>query len=819
MSGGLRGRAKTRWRYLAQESVLILSLGYALLLGGTFNGLVLFRLNLINAIFVAAVGGLWLGWRLWRRRPLPRTPLDYPLLALLAAYFLATAFSIDPRRSIRFTLQMVLYALIFYLLVDLLRSGWPAELFVKTLFVLSGFILFFGIYELVGWCSDWLSIAGRMSPIPPIFPRIRGFLGHSNFVAAFLNLLLPLAIVRGTRQGVRILPGLWALIALVLIFFTSSRGGWLGTAAALGSLGLLWFLDHLALAGRAWGWLRRHPWWLAALMVALLLLALALGALLVRQAQHPSHGGGYSSRQWIWSAAWQAFRDDPLTGGGPFTFGSMMTRLYSIPPLMLLAHAHNYVFNTAAETGLPGLVALLWLMVSLVCASLRRWRAVPHGQRLALSGLVAALVGCAVHSLFETPQTMPTICIVIALELALLVADERPSARLSRSIGSAALLVAWLVVTLGSFWALRAYAPFTRGVLAANLGEWEASTIELERASDLDPSNAFFHLQAGYAYGRLALDEGDQQALRQALAHYETGVALEPDFCTNWANLGVLRWAAGDEAGAIEALKRAVVLSPDEPAFQLTLGRLYEETGRGAHARAMYEAALESRSFWAHSYFFRATSFRGELRDEWLALHPRALLPPEPELAAGWEALADGKPGEAQVHFERALSLNQSAAYRGLGLAYLAQGEFTLAEWALHTARFTPSTSPWNSSFIGMALGQLAVARGDCAEAIVEYERALGELRQTTSFGPGGMGTSDYGWYIFNHESIMSDLLPGVEYIRFTDSAVQAMLELGACYEVLGDTEAAARVYIDVLEADPDSETAREQLTELGKMP
>lgn len=431
--------------------MLILFLGYALLLGGTFNGLVLYRLNLINALLVAAGGALWLGWRLWRRCPLPRTYLDYPLLVLLAAYFLATVFSIDPRRSIGFTLQMVLYVLVFYLLVDLRRSGWPAELFVKVLLVLGGFILFFGVWELARWYIEWLSIGGWANPTPPATLRVRAFLGHPNFVAAFLNLLLPLAIARALQQGwgTRILLGMWSLIALVLIFFTSSRGGWFGTAAALGSLGLFWVLDNRSSVNRAWNWLRRHPWWSAAMAVTLLLLTLPLGMLIVRQAQHPSHGGWFGSRQWIWSAAWQALRDDPLTGSGPFTFGSLMTRLYSIPPQMLLAHAHNYVFNTAAETGLPGLAALIWLAVLLIRVTLRRWRALSPEHRITLSGLATALVGCTVHSLFETPQTMPTICIVIAVVLALLVAEERPAARLPRGIGNAALLIAWLVVTLG----------------------------------------------------------------------------------------------------------------------------------------------------------------------------------------------------------------------------------------------------------------------------------------------------------------------------------------------------------------------------------
>ena len=818
---GPRGTTEVRWGYLAQEAVLILLLGYVLLLGGTFNGLVYYRLNLINALLIAAVGLLWLGWRLWQRRPLPRTRLDYPLVALVASHFLATAFSIDPRRSIGFTLRMTLYVLIFYLLVDLLRSGWPAELFVKVVLILSGFVLFFGVWELVRWYRDWVSIAGWTDPIPPATPRVHAFLGHPNFVAAFLNLLLPLALVRALRPGwgARALLAAWTAIALVLIFFTSSRGGWLGTVAALGSLGVLWFLDHRSSVGRAWDWLRHRPWRLAILAVMLLLLAFTLGQLVMRQLQHPSHGPGFASRAWIWSAAWQALRDDPLTGIGPFTFGSLMMRIYSIPPAMLLANAHSYTFSTAAETGLPGLAALIWLAASLVYLSLRHWRTLPPGQRLEASGYIAALAGCAVHSAFDVPQTMPTICVVIAMVMALLAAADRPVARLSLNAGNAVLLATWLVITLGGFWALRAYAPFSRGVLAANLGEWEAATVHLDRAADLDPSNAFFHLQAGYAHGRFALEARDQSALRLALAHYETGVASEPDFCTNWANLGVLRWAAGDKLGAVEALERAVALAPGEPAFRVTLGRLYEATGREADARTTYSEALNYRPFWAHAYFFRATPFRARLRGEWLEQRDRTSNPAGAGLAAGWEALAAGDPVGAEAHFERALGLNAVDAYRGLGLAYVAQGEFALAEQALRTARFLPSSSPWDGGRIGMALGQLAIAKGDCPQAIAEYDLALDRLRRVTTFGPGRMGTSEYGWYIFSRESIMPDLLPGVEYIQFTDDAVEALLVVGACYEDLGNVEAAMEIYGEALQAAPDCDAARERLIGLGVSP
>jgi len=811
---------RARLRYLGQESALIPLLGYALLLGGTFNGLVLYRLNLINAVLIAALGALWIGWRLRRRIPLPRTRLDRPLAALLAAYFLATPFSIDPRRSIVFTLQMVLYTLIFYLLVDLLRNGWPAGLFIKVLLILSGLVLFFGVWELARWLTGWWAIGGWADPIPPATTRVRAFLGHPNFVAAFLNLLLPMAIVRAVRggRGTRLLLGLWVALALVLIFFTSSRGGWLGTAAALGTLGLLAFLNRQATIARAWNGLRQRPLALLALSVAGLLLVLVLGVPVMRQMQHPSHGKGFGSREWIWSAAWHALRSDPLTGQGPFTFGSLMTRRYSIPPQMLLAHAHNYLLNTAAETGLPGLLALLWVAGMLALLAVQRWRNAPRQQRLEISGAIAALAGCAVHSLFETPQTMPTICLVIAVPLALLAAGDRPAPGLPQRAGNVALALGWLLVSLASWWSLRAYAPFHRGVLAANLGRWGEATVALDRAARLDPANAFFHLQAGYAHGQRALAEGEAGELEPALAHYEWGVALEPDFSTNWANLGPLRWAAGDQEGAIEALERAVALAPKEPAFRLTLGRLYEAAGRDEEARAAYGAVLNARPFWAHTHFFRATPLRDEVCSTWRearAAQPRS----DSDLALGWQALAAGDAAQAEAHFQKATLTGDAEAYRGLGLTYLAQGRFDRAERALRTARFIPSSNPWDSSRASIALGQLFVAQGDCTQAVGEIERGLDELRQTTSFGPGRMGTSDYGWYIFNRESIMGDLLPGVNYLRFTDSDVEALLELGACYETLGRVGDAQRVYAETLEAAPDCAAARERLQALRDAP
>lgn len=83
--------------YLFRETILIILLGYFLLIGGTLNGLVQFRLNVISSALIAIIAAAWMGCRLYRREHLPRTGLGLPIIAFLVAQLIATALSADPR--------------------------------------------------------------------------------------------------------------------------------------------------------------------------------------------------------------------------------------------------------------------------------------------------------------------------------------------------------------------------------------------------------------------------------------------------------------------------------------------------------------------------------------------------------------------------------------------------------------------------------------------------------------------------------------------------------------------------------------------------
>ena len=827
--------------YLLRETILIILLGYFLLIGGTLNGLVQFRLNVISTTLITVIIATWLGYRLYCGGRLPRTGLSVPIIAFLGAQLIATALSSDPRRSLGNTWLIAFYALAFYLLVDLLHHGWPAELLVKSLLVVSSIVITLGLIEIGQWYADWFAIGGWAHPFPPTTLRVRAFLGHGNFAAGFLNLLIPLALTRliWTRDRTpKLLLVLWLVGALVIVFFSSSRGGWLGTATALAttfSLLALIFSPKGSL-NRLRRWISSKWWLIVPLSCGLALMVVGMTWLGFRQLQHPSHGPLLTARQGFWLTAWRAFQSSPLWGVGPFTYGTQFMKYNSVPPGSPFAHAHNYLFNLAAETGLVGLVSASWLIVAVLRALGQSWQRAGKEHRLLMAGCAGSLAGCAVHNLADTILTMPTIFLTLVAVLAVALVDQsslssgKPHWRLS----IAWLLLPSLLLVGAAYRSHLAYMPFHQGVWAANTGDWALAAPLLDQAAQSDPHLAFYHLQSGYVHGMLAVASPEQGHLgsvllslssenrlhlEQAIAEYEAGIPLEPGYSLNRANLAGLYWQAERQAEAVQQMEMAIALAPQVGLYHLNLGFYYEELGQGEQATAEYHRALTLQSHLAQASWWRQSPLRAQAVVEWQKENPTPVPPTSPQgyddyVRLGWHQLEQG-------HFEAALRAfnqaqgedpNRVEAYRGLGNICLEKGDFESAESYLRTGLFfAQGGSVWTRLRTWFDWGDLAHRQGQLDEAIARYERALDMVRGTTAYGLGTLGISEYGWYIFYRESIMPDLSPQLVRIHVTDDLAQKYFELGQWYEEKGDTEKALDTYCELLAAMPDFAPAIER--------
>ena len=197
---------------------------------------------------------------LWTR--IRETPLVLPTLLLALAYLISTIFSLAPRISwwgsyqrLQGTYTTLSYIIIFFLILGHLRRREQLERLIYVIILTSVPISIYGIVQHYG-----------LDPLPwggDVKTRVASNMGNSIFVAAYLIMAFFLTVERLLRAFQRLLmeeSGSMAdsvqagcylfiiVVQLVCIFFTQSRGPWLGL---LGGLYVFILLGLITLRQRA----------------------------------------------------------------------------------------------------------------------------------------------------------------------------------------------------------------------------------------------------------------------------------------------------------------------------------------------------------------------------------------------------------------------------------------------------------------------------------------------------------------------------------------------------------------------------------------
>src|SRR5579859_507399 len=485
---------------LLQLAMTLLAMLYMLFIGGTFDATLRFRVQLLNYVAGSALAVIWLASRILRRMSWQTSGLELPLLLFTATQWAALVTSAQPRLGLEWAGGLVAWGAAVCILYDLLSSGWPREYATNALMIVAAILAADGIWAAAGWYLKW----AKVGQWPPVNFRFDGLLGHANLTAGVLNLLLPLVIVRAAsgRMRWRIAFGVLATAMAATEFYTSSRAGWLACGMALGTLGLLLIyrrggLDWLRGALASWG---KQRWWLrAASLVGLVAAAAGAAWLLVRQAQHISHGSLIDSRLFFWTVAWDLFKRQPITGAGPDLYPWFYPGYTSIPPEFFAPHAHSLIFQILSGSGLLGFTGLILVVV---CAAWLLWRAwLAAGRPVEQAALMAGLMSVAVHNsfdyLFGTPIYPFLLLTVTALALAPLAGNKPRAARPVLWLAPALLL------PIGIFaFALRASYWNSVGLDEAAKSQWPAAADAFEQAAQQDPGLSLYWEEAAYARTR-----------------------------------------------------------------------------------------------------------------------------------------------------------------------------------------------------------------------------------------------------------------------------------------------------------------------------
>ena len=331
---GHNGRETDSGPGLAGERV-----GYRLFAG---HLLTIFGLALSNGIM--ALMFLWTGWR---RRQLSwrwteRMVLFVPALVYLIFYLGSIASSLDPLHSLDELRDVLTFGTLF--LAPVLVRGED-----RARRICDGLILVGVVVSLHGLGQFYFSDYGELHR------RIVGPFSHVQTFSGILLILILVTVARLTRDGRR---ALWLWLALVIMVWTQiltlTRGAWVAAVLALAGFGLF-------RAGR------RFP---AYALAATAILAVMVASAPRQAAERISsivdlRDSSNYDRLCMAEAALFMVQESPLFGIGP----EMVKERYPIyrhptAPKVVVPHLHNSYVQRAAEQGLLGLGAYLWLLLA-----------------------------------------------------------------------------------------------------------------------------------------------------------------------------------------------------------------------------------------------------------------------------------------------------------------------------------------------------------------------------------------------------------------------------------------------------------------------
>jgi O-antigen ligase len=418
--------------------------------------------------------------------------------------------------------------------------------------------------------------------------RSAGMFGIPNSLAALLEFTLPVMLValgsRAASLTTKLLCGWVAALFLFALVLTGSRGGWIGTMAALA----LWpvLTSRTVRRGALGG--------LAVLAVlAAGFVALYFFSDYARPRIQPMLTGEFeSSRPIIWRVGVKIWQTAPWLGTGAASYNVVFDQ--HRPPHFRNEPdwTHNDYLNTLSDYGLVGFAlwfgagaTLLWL----------GWRAVREAKRGAgpaahwfdtwrgRLGLWLGWVAFAVHLFVDFHTKIPSLAYASAVTLALLLRGSaaprafRPSrlaiGALALPLGVALAASARIAEPLYRSEALR--FDWRRKIDKIPLGQGTydrvipPALVSFQQAVKVNPAN-------GRAWGDLAyaitlswyVTRGDLRAIgARAEAAAQRALALCPVAAEFWCHQGVAQDMQGRAVDAGVSFRRALELAPNSPEF------------------------------------------------------------------------------------------------------------------------------------------------------------------------------------------------------------------------------------------------------------
>ncbi|MFH1277018.1 MAG: O-antigen ligase family protein [Candidatus Eisenbacteria bacterium] len=309
----------------------------------------------------------------YEQRPI-RSGIEVPLICLVL-FFVISMVMVEPGQWAMAIAKFRIFIsciLIFYLVINLIRTTRDIHFILNTLVLSFGFVAVIAMVDI--WMPQHASIFNflrsrsldmrRMTMGAGI--RVGSVFGDYELFAEYLAIYIPILLVRVLNEKIVLKQFLWLPMlggAIMLLLATATRGAFLALIA--GVLYLIWIARHIINYQK-----------LLPLLIATFGLFYASAIILNQYTETASLFARLGETKFVkgmpdtrarrWTEAWNEIQDSPWIGHGPYYFVGVdeknVNRLYP--------HSNFLFFSYLV--GIPGALVFHWMLIS---AGLRGYKA------------------------------------------------------------------------------------------------------------------------------------------------------------------------------------------------------------------------------------------------------------------------------------------------------------------------------------------------------------------------------------------------------------------------------------------------------------
>lgn len=367
-------------------------------------------------VLLTALAIYWALLTLSEESTIPRaTPIHLLVWLYWSLSAIAVAFSPVKIAALTGWIKLSLFFFLFMAAARFLRSPKLSQAII-TAILLVGLVVssygirqqFMGVEQLATWNDPTSEMAGAT--------RVYSYLGNPNLLASYLLPIFALSL------GAVFAWRTWTQKALALtmvavngscIFFTQSRGGWIGIlvlSITFSSLLYFWWQKYLPRFWRKW----LLPLVLGSLATVIVLALVSVEPLRVRVMSifAGRQDSSNNFRMNVWSSVTDMIRDRPILGIGPGN--SAFKKIYPLymQPKYSALSAYSIYLETLVETGVLGFGVFLWLIVTTLSLGIRqiqRLRDENNAYGFWLIAAIAGMAGILAHGFVDTVWYRPQI--------------------------------------------------------------------------------------------------------------------------------------------------------------------------------------------------------------------------------------------------------------------------------------------------------------------------------------------------------------------------------------------------------------------------